>query len=714
MQRKIYLQIVITAIIATISFLVYNFDLHQYLTLSMLKSRQDLLVEFTQNNFFISFMGYLFIYIAITALSIPGAAILTLGAGAIFGFTYGLILASFASTIGASLAFLASRFLLRDYIEVKYNNTVTKINQGIAQEGAFYLFALRLVPIFPFFIINLLMGITKMRLITFFIISQLGMSLGTIIYVYTGTQLAQIESASDVMSKELLLAFTLLGIFPLAAKKILEYLRGRRVMKQFRKPKNIDYNVVVIGGGSGGLVASYIASAIKAKVALVEKDKMGGDCLNTGCVPSKAFIKSAKIMHYTKTATKYGLNKLNAKFDFSNIMQRVQDIIKTIEPHDSVERYSSLGVECFGGTARIIDPFTVEVDNKRITTNNIIIATGARPVVPPIPGLEQIKYYVSDNIWELEELPKKMVILGGGPIGCEFAQSFARLGANVTQIEMANKIMGREDEDVSDFITNKFTHENINLLVSHKAIKFELIDNKQYIICEYQGKHKKVEFDTLLLALGRKANAENLCDENIMKINKTPQGTIAVDQYMRTNYPNIYACGDVVGPYQFTHVASYQAWHACVNSLFSPLKKFAIKYKVIPWVTFTDPEVARVGLNEQDARDANISYEVTKYSFEGLDRAVAESENEGFVKVLTHPGKDRILGATIVGPHAGELITEFTIAMKHNLGLNKILSTIYPYPTLAEANRFVAGNWKKQHAPEKILKFLAAFHKWRR
>lgn len=470
-----------------------------------------------------------------------------------------------------------------------------------------------------------------------------------------------------------------------------------------------DYNIIVIGGGSAGLVSSYIASAVKAKVALIEKHKMGGDCLNTGCVPSKALLRSAKMISYAKRAKEFGFKKTTVDFDFKDVMKRVQNIIKIIEPHDSRKRYTALGVECIEGEAKILSPHNVEVNGITLTARSIIIATGAKPLVPNIPGLDQINYLTSDNVWGLKELPKKLLVLGGGPIGAEMAQAFSRLGAEVTVVEMAPQILIREDEEVIELVTERFVKEGIKVLISHKAKEFK----NNVLICEHKSKDISIPFDKVIIALGRKANTEGFGLEELgVKIRETK--TIEANAFLQTNIPSIYVCGDVTGPYQFTHTAAHQAWYACVNALFSPLKKFKVDYTVIPWATFTDPEVARVGLNEKDAKIQNILYEVTTYDIDDLDRAITDSEAHGFIKVLTVPNKDKILGVTIVGRHAGDLIAEYILAMKYGLGMNKILATIHIYPTLSEANKYVAGNWKKEHLPTFAIKILEKFHKWRR
>jgi len=487
--------------------------------------------------------------------------------------------------------------------------------------------------------------------------------------------------------------------------------------KQWQKPKRFDNNLVVIGAGSGGLVTAYIAAAVKAKVTLVEKHKMGGDCLNTGCVPSKALIRSSRFLAEIKQAHTLGISKVDAQFKFSEIMERVQNIIKQIEPHDSVERYTNLGVDVVTGSAKIISPWEVEITTEQetrvVSTRSIVIAAGAKPFVPPIPGLDEVSYLTSDTIWELREKPKRLLVLGGGPIGCELAQAFNRLGIEVTQVEMLPRIMSREDEEASQAVMDKFQNEGINLLVEHTAKQFVIENGKKLLLAEHHGETVRIGFDQVLVATGRAANVSGYGVEEL-GIDLSPRKTLEVNPFLETNYPNIYACGDVAGPYQFTHTAAHQAWYAAVNALFGSFKKFKVDYSVIPWATFTDPEVARVGLNEQDAKQQGIAYEVSTYGIDDLDRAIADSEAHGFVKVLTKPGKDKILGVTIVGAHAGDLIAEFVLAMKHGLGLNKILGTIHIYPTMSEANKYVAGVWKRNHAPEKLLQWVGRYHTWRR
>ena len=706
-------RIIIFLVIITGIFAFFWFDLAQYLQLSYLKEQRDefrgLYGEYP--SFVMGF--FVLVYVATTALSLPGATILTLAAGAIFGLLWGTVIVSFASTVGATLAFLVSRFMLRDVIESKFSERLKVINKGIRKDGAFYLFTLRLIPAVPFFVINLVMGLTKFSTLKFFFVSQVGMLAGTLVYVNAGTQLSQITSLKGILSPSLLGSFVLLGIFPLVAKKLVDSIKARRIYKAWKKPSNFDYNILVIGAGAAGLVTAYIAAAVKAKVGLIEKDKMGGDCLNTGCVPSKALIQSCKVLSYAKRAREYGLQSAKVEFDFSEVMQRVQNVIKSIEPHDSVERYTSLGVDCIPGNGKILSPWEIDVDGKKLTSKNIVIASGAAPLVPEFKGLDQIQYLTTDTIWELRQQPKKLLILGGGPIGCELSQCFARLGTEVTVLEIAERPLVREDDEVGQMVVARLESEGVTFKTGHRAKEFKTDGENKFIICEYKGRDVEVEFDQVLFALGRQARIDGYGAEDL-GLDITSRKTFEVNEFMQTKYPNIYVAGDVTGPYQFTHVASHQAWYCAVNALFSPFKKFKVDYRVVPWVTYTDPEIARVGLNEKDAKDNDIPYEVTTYGVDDLDRAIADQEAHGVVKVLTVPGKDKILGATIVSCHAGELITEFVSAMKGGHGLKTILGTIHAYPTWSEANKYAAGAWQRSHKPEKIISYLEKVHRWRR
>ena len=703
--KKLLLLAFIVALIA--AFII--FDGAQYISIERFQN-------WVSDNPFAAASAYFGLYVLIAALSLPGAAAITLLGGAVFGLLWGTILVSFASTIGATIAFLLSRTLFADTVNQKFSKYTNTINKGVEKEGAFYLFSIRMIPVVPFFVVNLVFGLTKMKAFTFYWVSQLGMLIGTAVYVNAGAQLGAVDelSVSGVFTPSIIGAFVLLGLLPFIAKGLVSMWKNKKVYKGFTKPKNFDVNMVAIGAGSAGLVSSYIAAAVKAKVVLIEKHKMGGDCLNTGCVPSKALIRAAKTQHYIDAADQLGIENAKGDVNFAKVMGRVHKVIDTIEPHDSVERYTKLGVECVMGDAKILSPWEVQVGDRVIKTKNIVIASGARPFVPPIPGLQDVDYLTSDSLWEITELPKRLLVLGTGPIGSELAQAFNRIGSEVTMVDRNDRPMAREDEDVSDHILETFQSEGIDVVLNHLVIGFRKGDNG--FIAELEstdGVKKEVEFDKVMVAVGRQARTEGFGLEEL-GIEISDRGTIQVDEYLRTKFPNIYACGDVAGPYQFTHTAAHQAWYASVNALFGVFKKFKVDYRVIPWVTFTDPEVARVGLSETEAKEKDIAVEVTKFGIDDLDRAIADNEAKGFIKVLTAKGSDKILGCTIVGAHGGDLLAEYVLAMKHNIGLNKILGTIHSYPTMSEANKYVAGEWKRANVSEKTLNWLGKFHAWRR
>lgn len=711
-KSKLILIAVVVAAIA--SFFLFNLD--QYFTLEYFKSQQAAIDGFYRENTALTIGLFAGIYILMAALSLPGAAVMTLIGGAIFGLLWGTVIVSFASTIGATLAFLVARFILKDSVQKRFRNQMKPINAGVERDGPLYLFMLRLVPAFPFWVINLVMALTPMKVVTFFLVSQVGMLPGTIVYVNAGTQIAGIETLGGILSLELIGAFVLLAIFPFIARAIANFVKARRAFKGWTKPKQFDRNLIVIGAGSGGLVCAVIAATVRAKVTLIEKHAMGGDCLNTGCVPSKALIRSAKFLSHVRRHREFGVEHAEATPKFGDIMARVHRVIAKIAPHDSVERFEGLGVDVIQGEAKITGPWSVSVNGRELTARHIIVATGARPFVPPVPGIDDVGYHTSDTVWSLEENPGQLIVLGGGPIGSELAQSFQRIGAQVTQFEMAERLLPIEDPEVGDMIQEKLTADGVDVRTSYRVVRFAVEDGEKVAYAEPAGdagESVRLVFDTLLVAVGRKPNVEGFGLEEVgVTINDA--GRIDVDEYLQTRVPSIYACGDGVGKYQFTHTSAHEAWHATVNALFGKFKRFKIDYSVMPHSTFTDPEVARVGLSEREATDEGIDYQVTRYDLAELDRAIADEEDYGMVKILTEAGKDKIIGATIVGDHAGDLLAELTLAMKHGIGLNKILGTIHPYPTLAEANKFAAGEWKKANAPERVLGWLEHLHRWSR
>ena len=696
----------------------FAFDLGHYLSLPQLQARQAELAALVDRHFVSAALLFVAVYVVSTALSLPGASLLTLAGSAVFGVVWGLLLVSFASSIGATLAFLSARFLLRDWVERRFGDKLASLQAGMKKEGALYLLSLRLIPIFPFFLVNLLMGLTPIKVSTYYWVSQLGMLPGTFVYVLAGSELANLTSTGNILSPGLMVALTLLGLMPMLLKGLQRRLALHRLHAPYRKPTHYDYNLLVIGAGAGGLVTSYIAAAVKAKVALIEKHKMGGDCLNSGCVPSKALIRSARFAAEQRRASELGFAPSQASADFAAVMERVARVIKEVEPHDSIERYQGLGVECIEGEARLVSPWEVEVNGQRLASRHIVIATGARPLVPTLPGLEQVPWVTSDTLWQLRTAPRQLLVLGGGPIGCELAQSFALLGVPVTLVELSDQLLPREEREVAELLAEQLARDGVRVLTGWRAERVDYLpaaagDLPIRLQLRRGDDTLVVEGDQLLLALGRVANVSGFGLE-ALGVELTPRGTVAVDGFLATNYPSILAVGDLAGPYQLTHAAAHQGWYAAINALFSPFKRFRADYRIMPAAIYTTPEIARVGLNQKEARAQGIPFELTRFALAELDRAIADGERQGFIEVLTVPGKDQILGATIVGTHAGERIAEFVLAMRHRLGLGKILATIHAYPTLMEGNKYLAGEWRRARQPATLLALLTRYHRWRR
>ncbi len=691
----------------------FAFDLGRFTSLEFAQSQLAALQAYTRENLFQAGLIYFLIYVSCAALSLPSSLILSLIGGALFGLFWGTVIVSFATSIGATLAFLIARFLLRDWVQNRYGEKLEPINRGMRKDGAFYLFSIRMVPVFPFFLVNLLMALTPISVGAYYVASQSGMLLITAVLVNAGAELGRIDSLAGLVSTPILVSIALVGLSPLLTRFIVAALRRRKILGRFPRPRSFDFNTVVIGGGSAGLVASLVIAGTRAKVALVEQHRMGGDCLYTGCVPSKSLIRSARVKRLIDRAADFGLRNAGAEVDFAAVMGRVREIIARIEPHDSPERFSALGVECLSGKAHIESPYVVRVGERKITTRSIILATGARPLLPapPIPGIEQSGYLTSDTIWDLDELPGRLLVIGGGPIGCELAQAFSSLGSRVALLEMAPSILPREDADAAELLADRFKAQGIALLTGHKLLRFGQDGGGRYAEADFAGDVVRIAFDRVLLALGRKANVEGFGLEEL-GIQLTTAGSVEVDRQLRSSCPNLFACGDVAGPYQFTHVAAQQAWVAAVNTLAGAWR--SVDYKAVPWATFTDPEIARVGLTEQEARERGIEHEVTRYDLDLHDRALADGEATGFVKVLTAPGRDRILGVTIAGHQAADLIGEFVFAMTHNMGLGKIAAATHIYPTMLEANKFAANAWRRKHVPERMLPWLERFFRWRR
>ncbi|AKM48138.1 Pyruvate/2-oxoglutarate dehydrogenase complex, dihydrolipoamide dehydrogenase (E3) component, and related enzyme [Edwardsiella anguillarum] len=715
MKKTLILLLLLLLILA-----FFILDGQRWLTFETLKQHQAAMETLRHRAPWQSAAAFFALYLLVAALSLPGAAVMTLAAGLLFGLWQGTLLVSFASSAGATLAFLASRFLLRDTLRRRLGERLATLNQGLERDGAFYLFTLRLVPLMPFFLINLLLGLSPLSARRFYWVSQLGMLPGTLIYVNAGTRLADIDSLAAIVSPTLLLSFTLLGVFPWLARFGVRQFAQRRYYHRWRRPRHVERNLVVIGAGAAGLVSAYIAATVRAKVTLIERDAMGGDCLNTGCVPSKALIRSATLAHQMRHADRYGLPATPPALHFTQVMARVRETIQNIAPHDSVERYTALGVEVLNGRARVISPWQVAVDQadgtrRIISTRAIVIAAGAEPIVPDIPGLQPDDYLTSDTLWQAlaqrDAPPPRLLVLGGGPIGCELSQALARLGAGITLVQRGPRVLPKEDVEVSERVQRSLCADGITLFTDCQALRIERDALGKRLIVSRNGQEIALAFDDLLLALGRRPR---LTGYGLEQLGIESAQQLCSNAYLQSLCPTLYVAGDVAGGEQFTHLAAHMAWYASVNALFGRLWRWRIDDAVIPRCTFVDPQVARVGLNESEARRRGIPYEVTRFALADLDRAITDGATEGFITVLTPPGKDRLLGVTIVGEQAGEMLAEYTLAMRHGIGLNKLLATVHPYPTYSEANKYTAGVWKKAHAPQRALAWLARYHRWQR
>ncbi|MGD2082224.1 MAG: FAD-dependent oxidoreductase [Chromatiales bacterium] len=696
-SKLIALVLVVLAVVA-----YFGLGIDEQISFERLKDRQVQAEAWAERNPLIAPLAFIGVYVAVTGLSVPGAVPLTLLGAALFGLAWGTVLVSLGSTLGATLAFLIARHLLRDWVQSRYGKRLAAVNRGVERDGAFYLFGLRLVPVFPFFVINLVMGLTPIPTWTYLWVSWLGMLPGTLVYVNAGTQLAGLESPAGILSPQLVASFALLGVFPLLARWGLRLLRRRRAYAPFARPRRFDYNLAVVGAGSAGLVAAYIGAAARARVALVEAGEMGGDCLNTGCVPSKALIRTCRFLGDAQRAAELGVARADVAVDFPAVMERVRRVVATVAPHDSVERYTRLGVDCIRGRAELVSPWELRVGDRTLSARSIILATGARPLVPPIPGLDGLDCLTSENLWALDGLPGHLLVLGGGPIGCEMALCFRRLGAEVTIVEQAPQLLPRDDEDVAEAVAARFRAEGVDLRLGTRAERFDASGRGGVVHWTAAEGSGELAFDRVLVAVGRRPEVEGLGLERL-GIELTDRGTVATDPFLRTRFPNVYACGDLVGPYQFTHAASHQAWHAAVNALLGGIWRFRVSHASLPQVVYTEPEVARVGVNEREAREQEIEFELTRFDLAELDRAITDEAREGFVKVLTRPGKDRILGACVVGGPASEMINELATGMRHGLGLNKLMATIHAYPTFSEANKMAAGVWKRGHVDPRLL-----------
>lgn len=715
MKKKTLLLCALAA--AIVAFFVLGGD--RLLTFDTLIAHREALIAAVETRQIQSMTAYFVLYLTFAAASLPGSAILTLCGGMLFGLAGGAVLSSFASTIGATLAFLFSRTLLREPMERRLGGWLRRFNAGIAREGALYLLSLRLIPVIPFPLINLVAGLTNLRLGTFVWASQLGMLPATILYAHAGTMLGDISSPGDVLTWPVLTAFAALAMLPWAARFLFRFIRRRHIYRSYVKPERFEHDLVVIGAGAAGLVAANVAATLRASVTLIEQNRMGGDCLNTGCVPSKALIRAARLAYDIRQARRLGIDVPAPTVSLPDVMRHIRDVIAAIEPHDSAERYAALGVTIRHGAARVIDPWHVEitaVDGSacRISTRAIIIATGAEPAIPSVPGLRDTPYLTSETLWDhlsrLTVLPPRIAILGGGPIGCELAQAFARLGSGVTVLEQAKQLLPHEDEDVAAFARIMLESEGVAVLTGARLRHCSAKGAETILTLD--GEHEqRLSADMLIVATGRTARLSGF---GLEELGIAAGQKIEINEFLETRFPNILAAGDVASPFRFTHAAGEQGWRAAINALLGGLWRLGVDFDAMPAVTFTDPEIARVGFSESSARHAGLAFETTTIPFSDLDRALVDRAATGFIKILTEPGKDRILGATIVGAHAGEIVSVFALSIRKRLGLGAILATIHAYPTFAEIGKLAAREWRRKQMSTTLLRLLERFHTWRR
>jgi pyruvate/2-oxoglutarate dehydrogenase complex dihydrolipoamide dehydrogenase (E3) component len=460
------------------------------------------------------------------------------------------------------------------------------------------------------------------------------------------------------------------------------------------------YNAIVIGGGTAGLVTAAGTAGLGGRVALIERNKMGGDCLNFGCVPSKALIASSRAIEGIRRAELLGLEAMEPDFEFENVFARMRERRAVIEPNDSAERFEELGVDVFAGDANFISPNEIDVDGVRLRAKRFVVATGRRAGVPPIDGIEDIPYYTNETIFDgLKEKPESIVIVGAGPIGCELGQVFNRLGVKTTLVEFLPQIMGKEDVDVATFVQQRLESEGVTVLTGTSIRRAEMRSGEICLEADQKGSGDPASTMSLspsvvLIAAGRIPNVEGLNLE-AAGVEFTRHG-IPVNDYLQTSARHIYAAGDIAGPYQFTHTADTQA-RVVVRNILMPIQllRQKVNLDVVPWATYTDPEVAHVGLSERDADEQDLAYDLYKQNLAEVDRNIVEGEDVGFAKVLTAKGTDRILGVTLVGVHAGDLLHEFVLAIKHDIGLGGIASTIHAYPTFAEIARKLGDQYNR-------------------
>lgn len=694
------------------------------------------------------------LYVVATVLFVPGS-LLTLGAGAVFGVALGSVCVSISATLGATAAFLVGRYLARDAIarKIEKHEKFATIDRAVADEGWKIVLLTRLSPVFPFTLLNYAFGLTRVKLSHYVLASWIGMIPGTVMYVYLGSLVnvgaghRQRTTGEWVLYGVGLLATVTVTVFVtrLARRALAKKIGSTETVQSSKEIMSVPsapvlvrpadahnarlvsnvhppdwqnpspapcYNLVVIGAGTAGLVTAAGAAGLGAKVALVEKSLLGGDCLNVGCVPSKAVIRSGRAVFDAKEAGPFGVRVGKpVEIDFSAVMERMRKLRADLSPHDSAQRFANLGVDVFLGEARFASPDTVEVAGQTLRFKRAVIATGARAVEPPILGLAEAGYLTNETVFNLTQRPARLAVIGGGPIGCELAQAFQRLGSQVSLLHKNAHLLDREDMEAAALVQKAFIREGVALHLNATITRVERSAGGKLVYYEAQGKEETLAVDEILAGAGRAPNIEGLNLE-AAGVRYDRRKGVLVNDCLQTSNPHIYGAGDVCLAWKFTHAADFSARIVIQNALFLGRKKASTL--TMPWCTYTDPEIAHVGLYERDARERGVEVDTYVREFKEVDRAVLDGEEDGFVKFHVKKGHDEILGATIVARHAGEMISEISVAMAARIGLGKLASVIHPYPTQAEALRQCGDAYNRTRLTPTVKKWMGRWLAWQR
>jgi pyruvate/2-oxoglutarate dehydrogenase complex dihydrolipoamide dehydrogenase (E3) component/uncharacterized membrane protein YdjX (TVP38/TMEM64 family) len=700
-------------------------------------------------------------YVFLTVLLVPGSAI-TVGAGTLFGLKIGFIVVVLGANLGALVAFFLARTLLRQRVArwAESNPRFRLLDRAIGKQGFKMVLLTRLSPIFPFVLLNYFLGLTAVRTGAYVLGNLLGMLPATFLFVYLGAaardalagqlnvsvglyqqilkvvgllatiavvimitriarqalrQTEQLDEGSTVPGKPRLEPNYRPATFD--KMMIVDDAHDRRLIQNCHPPHWINpapagkYNLVVIGAGTAGLVSAAGAAGLGAKVALIEHNLMGGDCLNIGCVPSKAMIRAARAAHDARDAARFGLEiACEPQVAFAGAMERMRKLRAGISDHDSAERFRKLGVDVFIGTARFTGASSIEVDGKRLEFRRAVIAAGARAAKLPIPGLEKTGYLTNETVFRLTELPRRIAIIGAGPVGCELAQTFARFGSKVTLLSDGAEILPKEDADAAAIVRKKMEQDGVRIVTKAKIHRAEKNNGEKILAATVGEAAVDINCDAVLVAAGRTPNLEGL-DLEAAGIGYTYRG-VEVDDWLRTKNPRVYAAGDVCSQFKFTHAADAMARLVIANALFFARRK--VSALTIPWCTYTDPEIAHVGYYEKDARQAGFAVATLTESMKDVDRAILDGEEEGFARVHYDQKSGKILGGAIVARHAGEMIGELTLAMVAKQKVGVLSSTIHPYPTQAEVLHKIGDAYMRARLTPRVKKTLQTWLRWQR